>query len=61
MEQITKRLKIYYRYDGKSRTRRPYIRVSGKYLAKMGFNIGEGISVTVTKSCILITKRKASE
>lgn len=54
----TRTLKIYYGYHGKPYVKHPLIRLAGKYLAAMNFQIGDEIDVTVHTNQIVITKHQ---
>jgi hypothetical protein len=56
-----RKLKVYYTYHSNSRTRKPMIRLGGKYLDMMGFNIGDTIQVSMEGSWIVITKVETSK
>ena len=60
-ETKTRSLKIYYAHHGNSYERHPVIRLAGKYLAEMDFQIGDRIEVTMQKNEICIRKVLPSE
>lgn len=47
--------KVYYEHPLGAKDRRPLIRLSGKYLAGLGFNIGDTVSISIKPGRIVIS------
>jgi hypothetical protein len=56
------RKKLYTVYEGSLRPKgkvcHPMIKLSGKFLAEFGFNIGDSCEVVIEKDKIIITKQE---
>ncbi len=54
---VHKQMKVYYgEYDESGRCLLPVIRIRGKHLIRYGFQVGDAISVFITKGEINIKK-----
>lgn len=56
MKTNLRRLKISYGYHGPPYVKHPVLRIAGKYLEKMGFNIGDEVEINIGAGRITIDK-----
>jgi hypothetical protein len=60
-EKSIRSMKVYRAFHYHARKSHPVIRIGGKYLAKLGFKIGDRISIELSSDCIHITKQESNE
>ena len=54
--KTTRRLKVYYGHHGSNYKRHPVIHIAGKYLAQVGFKIGDEIEISMEANLLTVKK-----